>query len=153
MDHNEGRSSGAAAGGSNPRSGSGRPAGDSGIPAALRRFVERNFLSGAHVEALLFLRACSDRAWTTEELSRALRIDADQAAGIMSRCLRSGLVRGLDGRYRYSPRTAALAENVDALDRLYPAYRLAIISIIFARPQGPIRDFCEAFDLRGPKDR
>lgn len=129
------------------------PVGEGGIPAHLRRFVERHFVSGAHVEVLLLLRAVPERAWTATEVSRELRIDTDQAAQILSRGVRSGLVRGLNHRYRYSPRTEALADNLEALARLYPAYRLAIISVIFARPTAPIRDFSDAFHLRAPKDR
>ncbi|MGH9042952.1 MAG: hypothetical protein ACRDZ3_22290 [Acidimicrobiia bacterium] len=155
MNRDDRRSSRAVApGGANPRSKAELPAGKGSIISAqLRRFIERHFVSGAHLEALLFLKARSDRAWTAVELSRELRIDAAQAADIMSRCLRSGLARGLDDRYRYSPRTATLAESVDALDQIYPAYRLAVFSVIFDRPIAPIRDFSDAFDLRAPKDR
>ena len=153
MNHNDRRPShAAAAGGPDPRAKAEPPAAEGGVPADVRRFIERHFVSGAHVEALLFLKDRSDRAWTAAELSRELRIDPDQAGDIMSRCLRTGLARGLDGRYRYSPRTASLADSVDTLHRLYPAYRLAVISIIFDRPKASIRDFCSAFDLRAPND-
>ena len=105
------------------------------------------------MEVLLLLRSVSDRGWTAAEVSRELRIDTDQAARILSRFIRSGFVRGLDDRYRYSPRTATVDANVEALARLYPAYRLAVISIIYAHPTAPLRDFSEAFNLRAPKER
>lgn len=86
-------------------------------------------------------------------MSRKLQIHTDQTAQVLARCVCSGLVRSLDHRYRYSPRTATLGDQVDELARLYPAYRLAVISVTFARPTAPIRDFSEAFDLRPPKKR
>ncbi|MDQ3943758.1 MAG: hypothetical protein M3357_01095 [Actinomycetota bacterium] len=129
------------------------PVGEGGIPAHLRRFIERHFLSGAHVEVLLLLKAVSDRGWTAAEVSRELRIDTDQAARILSGFLRSGFVRGLNDHYRYSPRTATVGAHVEALARLYPAYRLAVISVIYAQPTAPLRDFSDAFNLRAPNQR
>ena len=129
------------------------PVRDGGIPAHLRRFIGRHFLSGAHIEVLLLLKAVPDRGWTPVEVSRELRIDADQAARILSRFVRSGLVRGLDDRYRYSPRSAAVGADVEELARLYPAYRLAIISIVYGQPTAPLRDFSDAFHLRAPNER
>ena len=131
----------------------GDSAGNEGITDQLRRFIERHFVSGAHLEVLLLLRAHRDRTWTARDVSRELRIDADQAGHILERCVRSGLVRTLDGRYRYSPRTAMVDTQVDALAQLYPNYRLAVISIIYAQPTAPIRDFSDAFNLRAPKER
>jgi hypothetical protein len=128
-------------------------AGNEGIPDHLRCFIERHFVSGAHVEVLLLLRASGDRAWTPRDVSRALRIDTDQAAHILKRCLRNGLVRNLDDRYRYSPRTGTVDALVDALAHLYPLYRLAVISIIYNQPTAPTRDFSDAFNLRAPKER
>jgi hypothetical protein len=128
-----------------------RQLGQDGIPATLRRFIERHLVSGSHVEVLLLLWTRRERAWTATEVSRELRIDADQAGQILTRCAHSGLVRQLDSRYRYSPRTAMVGAQVEALAQLYPAYRLAVLSIIYARPNAPIRDFSEAFKLRAPK--
>lgn len=136
-----------------PRAQGKEPVGEGGIPADLRRFIERHLVSGAHVEVLLLLQSVSDRGWTAAEVSRELRIHTDQAARILSRCVRSGFVRGLDGRYRYSPRTATVGAHVEALARLYPAYRLAVISIIYAQPSAPLRDFSDAFDLRAPNEQ
>ncbi len=129
------------------------PVGEGEIPAHLRRFIERHFVSGAHVEVLLLLRSVSDRGWTAAEVSRELRIDTDQAARILSRFVRSGFVRGLGDRYGYSPRTAAVSAHIEALARLYPAYRLAVISIIYAQPTAPLRDFSDAFNLRAPNEQ
>jgi len=122
--------------------------GQDGIPAGLRRFIGLHFVSGPHVEVLLILWTRRDRAWTATEVSRELRIDADQAGQILTRCVRSGFVRHLDDRYRYSPRTPAIGVQVDELAQLYPAYRLAVISIIYAQPTAPIRDFSDAFHFR-----
>ncbi len=54
---------------------------------------------------------------------------------------------------RYLPRTATVASDLEALARLYPAYRLAVISIIYAQPTAPLRDFSNAFNVRARNGR
>jgi hypothetical protein len=118
------------------------------LPASVRNLIERHLDSAAHVETLLLL--CQDEGpWTAQAVARELRIDRDQAAGILDRLSRSGLL-GQDGEgsFRYEPRRPKLAEAVALLARLYPTYRVAIVSEIYARPSGPIRDFSEAFRVR-----
>ena len=61
---------------------------------------------------------------------------------------RSGLLAREGEAFRLRPRRAGDAELVARLAELYPTYRVAIVSIIFSRPSGPIRDFSDAFRLR-----
>lgn len=58
----------------------------------------------------------------------------------MSRLVRSGLARRINGGYTYGTKSRELSDAVDDLARLYPTYRLAIVSLIFSRPTGAIRD-------------
>lgn len=54
---------------------------------------------------------------------------------MLGRCLRSRLVRALDGRYRSGPATPALDRDAGLLARLYPTYRLAVL-LHHLRPAG-----------------
>lgn len=118
------------------------------LPASVRNLIERHLESAADVETLLLL--CQEVVWwNAVAVARELRIDRDQAAGILDRLSRTGLLgRGDDGTFRYEPRRPKIAEAVAQLVQLYPAYRVAIVSEIYARPSGPIRDFSEAFRMR-----
>ena len=125
--------------------------GRSELPASVRALIEHHFDSAADVDTLLLLCA-ADAPLTGPAVARELRIDSDQAAGILTRLCRAGLLRVDGDSYRYRPRSPKLADAVATLARLYPTYRLAIVSEIYARPSGPIRDFSEAFRLRNEDD-
>lgn len=118
------------------------------LPLSVKNLIEHHLDSAADVDTLLLL-CQTGAAWNGPDLARELRIDDQQAAGILARLARTGLLRRERGAYRYHPRSETLAEAVATLAQIYPAYRVAIVSEIYARPSGPIRDFSEAFRLRG----
>jgi hypothetical protein len=113
--------------------------------------IEHHFNSAADVDALLLLCE-TDADWTGPAVARSLRIDGEQATAILARLCRGGLLQAEGTAFRYRPKSTKLADAVSTLVRLYPAYRLAIISEIYARPSGPIRDFSEAFRVRNEDD-
>ena len=117
------------------------------LPAAVRDLIEHQLDSAADVDTLLLL-CTSGSPWSAPAVARELKIDGEQAAEILARLCRSGLLQGGSGAYRYGPKSPKLARAVAALAELYPMYRVAIVSEIYAHPSGPIRDFSEAFRLR-----
>lgn len=117
------------------------------LPRSVQNLIQHYFHSAADVDTLLLL-CREDRAWTASAVAQEVRIDADQAAAILARLRRRGLLRGEQESYRFHPKDSDLAEAVATLAELYPAYRVAIVSLIYARPTGPIRDFSEAFRFR-----
>jgi hypothetical protein len=117
------------------------------LPAAVRDLIEHQLDSAADVDTLLLLCG-TGTPWTGPAVARELKIDGEQAAGILARLCRVGLLRAESGAYRYGPKSPKLAQAVARLAELYPTYRVAIVSEIYARPSGPIRDFSEAFRLR-----
>ena len=123
------------------------------LPSEVRALIVRHLTSGAQLEVLLLLHRDRDRAWSAAAVGRELRIDSEQAAWSLSRLARDGLLAG-DGEsgYRFEPRVRRKANAVDALAALYPTYRVAIISLIFSKPSGPMQDFADAFRLREEDD-
>lgn len=117
------------------------------LPASVRHLIERYLDSAADVETLLLLRG-TDTEWTGPAVAGELRIDSEQAAEILARLNRVGLLRAEGASYRYRPRSPQLAEAVATLAQLYPTYRVAIVWEIYSRPSGPIRDFSDAFRMR-----
>jgi hypothetical protein len=115
----------------------------------VRAFIVRHLSSGAQLEVLLLLHRHRDRAWSPAAVGRELRIDLEQAGWVLSRLAADGLLGGdEEGGYRFEPRLRRKAGAVDALAALYPSYRVAIISLIFSKPSGPMQDFSDAFRLR-----
>ena len=116
------------------------------LPAAVQDLIEHHLHSASDVDALLLLHRV-DRGWTAAGVARELRLNLDQADTILARLSRSGLVREEDGSFCFHPRDPSLGEAVAVLAALYPAYRFAVVSLIYP-PGGPARDFSEAFRLR-----
>lgn len=121
---------------------------DRELPREVKAFVERHLVTGAQADVLVLVQR-DRRAWTAAEAGRELRIDPDQARSLLERLQRSGLLRRRGDAFQYEPRDAGLRAVADAFVELYPTYRVAIISLIFSRPAGPIRDFSDAFRFRG----
>jgi hypothetical protein len=117
------------------------------LPATLRTFIERHFTSAAQVEILLLLHR-EREGWSAATVARELRFHTDQAQQLLTELAKGGLVDEDVEIYHYAPRTAELAARVDALAEFYPSFRMAIISLIYSKPDRSIRDFSQAFRLR-----
>lgn len=117
------------------------------FPSGLRAFIERCLTSALQLEVLLLLHG-ERRTWTATDVSRRLQVEVDHAETAMAHLARNGLVAREDAGYRLAPTRPRDADLIDTLAELYPTYRVAVISIIFSKPAGPIRDFSEAFRLR-----
>ncbi len=119
------------------------------LPSEVRAFIVRHLSSGAQLQVLLLLHREPDRVWQAAAVGRKLRIDPEQAGWALAGLAADGLLVGGDeSGYRFEPRLRRKGRAVDALAALYPAYRVAIISLIFSKPSGPMRDFSDAFRLR-----
>jgi hypothetical protein len=121
---------------------------ETGVPASVRGFIASHIVSVAQLEVLLLVRAAADKEWTASEVARALVTQHDAAAGWLQDLVARGLASESEGRYRYRPSNPELDQIVDALAESYANYRVAVISLIFARPSERITSFAEAFRIR-----
>jgi hypothetical protein len=121
--------------------------GETGVPAPVRRFIAGHIVSVAQLEVLLLLRAAADKDWTAEEVSRALVIQREAAAGWLENLTADRLASEEAGRYRYAP-ARDFERTIDALAESYANYRVAVISLIFARPSERVTRFADAFRIR-----
>jgi len=122
--------------------------GETGVPAPVRRFIASHIVSVAQLEVLLLLRAAADKDWRADEVARALVTKPEAAAGWLENLTQEGLVRRRDAGYRYVPATRELDTTVDALAESYANYRVAVISLIFARPSEGVTRLADAFRIR-----
>jgi hypothetical protein len=122
--------------------------GETGVPAPVRGFIASHIVSVAQLEVLLLLRAAADKDWTAGEVARALVTQPEAAAGWLEDLTERGLATGQGGTYRYAPTSGDLEDIVDALAESYANYRVAVISLIFARPSEGVTRLADAFRIR-----
>ena len=109
------------------------------LPTSVQQLIRQHFDSAVDVETLLLLQR-DRRGWTESNVARELRVNVDQARNILTRLRRAGLLRANGDAYHFDPREPALAGSVAMLAQMYPAYRLAFVSLIYGRPSGTISD-------------
>jgi hypothetical protein len=122
--------------------------GETGVPAPVRRFIASHIVSVAQLEVLLLLRAAGDKEWTVGEVARALVTQPEAAAGWLEDLRERGLAGHEGAGYRYAPADRELERTVDALAESYANYRVAVISLIFARPSEGVTRLADAFRIR-----
>jgi len=118
----------------------------------VQRFIAQHIDSAEQLETLLLLHREPDREWTALDVSQAIYTVPASATMRLEGLVAGGFVAstgGSDPRYRFSPRSEALREQVDVLAAAYRADRVAVIKLIFARPPDPLQSFADAFRLRG----
>jgi hypothetical protein len=118
------------------------------VPAPVRGFIASHIVSVAQLEVLLLLRAAADKDWTADEVARALVTQREAAAGWLEDLTARGLARQDETGYRYAPVTPEVEGVVDALAESYANYRVAVISLIFARPSEGVTRLADAFRIR-----
>lgn len=122
------------------------------IPADVRRLVYASLPSVMHLEVLLLLRQIAPDALTAEELGGKVGMQPEALERTMFDLMARGLLvatRGLPIAYRYGPRTPELAGTVGRLAELYQAERLTVTGLILNREHESLRQFSDAFRLRG----
>lgn len=104
------------------------------LPGDVKAFIDRHLITGAQADVLVLL--CRERRpWTAGAVGRELRIDVDQASFLLGHLEQSGLlVRNGDGdAYACRPGDSGPESVVGRFCRLYPVFRVAVISLIFSR--------------------
>jgi hypothetical protein len=103
------------------------------MPDEVRSLVEHHFTSASQIEVLLLVHRSPDRLWDGAAVGGALGLDDRHAEQVLGRLARSGLVQPVGRAVRFAPRSARLGQAVEALARLHPTYRVAIVSMIYSR--------------------
>ena len=103
------------------------------LPLTVRQFVEGHFDTVTAVEVLLLLHREPQRAWSSGDIARRLRIDPLQTQNILDGLYRMGLVRRRDLHFEYGPGDEHAASAVETLSRVYSRYRYTIINLIFSK--------------------
>jgi hypothetical protein len=118
----------------------------SGLPVAVERFIAQRIDSVALLEALLLVRAAPDRAWTAEDVGRALVTRPDHGQALLAQLVDQDLVVADGPTYHYAP--GDLAADVDALAECYATRRPTVVGLVFAPRDSDAQALADAFRLR-----
>jgi hypothetical protein len=115
----------------------------------VRAFIHAHIHSVEQLEVLLLLRRERARSFTGKEIANELRIHPDSAEQRLSDLEDRGLA-GRDGeRFSYAPANGELERCVNGLAAAYADARVSVIQTIFSKPQDPLKNFADAFKLKG----
>lgn len=107
------------------------------------------------LEILLLLYGKKDRAWSSEDIARELRVDAAWVESQLGTLCTNGVLNCASTKpttYQYQPRTAELDQAVAGLSEAYADRRVTVISMIFSKPIDKLRSFADAFRIRKDKE-
>lgn len=125
------------------------------LPEDVRALIVELIDSVVQLEVLLLLHSDPDRAWSSDQLARELRIDARAAEQQLAILCSRGLLRCPEQApqsYQYAPRSPALHQAVGGLQRAYTDRRVTVIGMIYSKPTDALRSFADAFRIRKERD-
>jgi len=121
------------------------------IPHAVRTLIAERIDTVPELEALLLLRDNPTRDWSAEEAGKRLYVSTLVAAHILNVLRDREFLRGVADQYRYGPASGELADAVDQLAEAYARHLVQVTEIIHSKPSRVVRDFANAFRIRGPQ--
>ena len=119
---------------------------------SVRRFVAGHISSVWQLELLLLFKH-STLPLSAEQASRALYLACDLVAPALKRFNDSGILEPLPDdahTYRYLPKSEALSQVIDELDKAYNQQRVRVINLIFS---GPMQSFADSFRFKQEEDQ
>lgn len=122
------------------------------IPTELAQFIQEHVSSLEQIEVMFLLRDTPTREWRADEVSRQL---GSSLMSIGRRLEHLAEARFLKVRhtergpvYQYGPESEEMAALIDAAAKLYKERRLAVIDLVYGRPESDLRAFSDAFMLK-----
>jgi len=119
------------------------------ISDEVRRFIAEHIDSVSLLDVLLLLRAAPDKAWTADEVSRALVTGEELAESQLATLVRHRLAVSEREGFRYAG--GARAEVVDDLAECYAKRRHTVIGLIYGADQRSATALADAFRIRRRK--
>lgn len=122
------------------------------LSPAVRSLIGERIDSVGELELLLFLYSHAGQDWTPSRIAAELRT-AEPVADVQLHTLaQRGLTARTDAGYRYHAE-GDLHQAVAELARAYAAYPVAVVTLIYTKPNRAVKSFAEAFRLRNKPPR
>jgi hypothetical protein len=123
------------------------------LPDDVSRFLHQHIDSVEQLEMLLLARMSPGRSWSATDMARELYSQPAAIAQRFATLLGHGLLRETSpGFVQYAPRSVELDAMVGRLTEAYRERRVAIISLIAAKPMDNVKAFSDAFRIRRRKE-
>jgi hypothetical protein len=117
----------------------------------VKEFIAEYVHSVVRLEVLLLLTEDRDKVWTVETVDSKLNLSSHSAKAHLDELLSQGLLilvdGAIEGRYRYNPSAHKLDKTVAQLANAYATQRVAVLTLIFAKPVDKVRLFTETFRM------
>jgi hypothetical protein len=130
---------------------------ESDISPAIRDFITEQIDSVLQLEVLLLLFAHRSRAFTIDDITKELKIDANWLSAQLARLCSVGILVCMSqsnvSTYQYQPAKRELDEIVQGLADAYAQRRVSVVSLIFNKPTDRLRHFADAFRIRKDRDK
>lgn len=117
------------------------------LPDPVRRLIVDHIDSVSQLDVLMLLRSTPDRAWTPDEVARALVSRATAASGFLERLVGAQLVERDAAGYRYGPGPRC-EPVVDELAECYRTRRQTVTGLILGGGDDPVSSLADAFRFR-----
>jgi hypothetical protein len=123
------------------------------FPDRIRVFVEENLNSVEQLEVLLLLRQDAEKKWTAESVSQAIYTPVAAASKRLVDLVLRRLAVADESQlnFSYHPASSELEQLVDELATVYRDRRVAVISLIYSKPNDHVQAFADAFKFRKEK--
>lgn len=118
------------------------------IPSEIVEFLNRHIGSAVQLEVLLLVHSRTGQDCSAAGIASEFRIDPAWTEQALAGLASAGVLQRAGDKYRFMPENEPLAHIVAELAKLYDQRRVTIISMIFSRPNEPIRRFTDAFRFR-----
>ena len=117
--------------------------------AAVDQFVLQYIHSVEQLEILLLMRR-EPRPWTAQQISSELRTNVDAAKMRLGALLAANVIgpAAIADAFIFTPPTPETAKLIGELAQAYQARRVAIITLIYSKPQSDLKALSDAFRLR-----
>lgn len=121
----------------------------SDLPEILIRLIRSSVPTFPAAELLLFFLRHPDRAWTTAEITHAIRPTliaasaVDEYVGLFK--ARGLLNQDAGGGYRFQPESEAMHSAVELLAQAYNERPVTLIRTIYALGESRIQSFADSF--------
>jgi hypothetical protein len=124
-----------------------------GLSVALREFIASRIHTVVDLDVMLLLRSSADRWWSDEEVARQLLVAPTVALNALERLAGGFLeVRVTSAvHFRFAPTHPERIQLAADLAAAAAADRDAVLRVVAQRPGRAMREFAEAFRLRGRK--
>ena len=117
------------------------------ISARARALIARDIHSVEQLEVLLLARATPGKAWTAQEVARALVTTPETSEIRLKDLTKRGLLEQSGAGWVYAPSPEA-ADAVTDLAQAYASHRVTVVGLIFSKPSDSVLGFSDAFRLR-----